>query len=131
MASVFDGLVEFARSAIDATFGEAVTLKPMTVSKGPHGRSSPSSERAETMISIAFFHDTERAARMRAQPSVASGSGERLLNREPEVLGSVANVPEIATGDLIVKASGETFEVIARDPDGVGNVILGLVAVRV
>lgn len=130
MTSTFASLVGAARSAIDAVFGEAASLLPMDRARGPHGARAASASRPVAAIMVAFFHDTDRAAKMRAQP-VLGQSGDRLLNRSPEILGSVSANVQANVGDHVHRtADGVTYEIIAKDPDGVGNIILALCVVR-
>lgn len=126
MTSDFADLAMLARSAVDAVHGEAAILKPTDRAKGPHGVRTASAARPEVPITVAFFQDTELLARRRAMPLIGQGS-ERLLNRSPEVFGSTAHAGDIAVGDRLLRlANGDVFEIVAIDPDGIGNRILGL-----
>lgn len=127
MTSEFARLAMLARAAVDAVHGEAATLKPTDRAKGPHGGRSASTTRAEASIVVAFYQDTEMAARRRAMPLLGQASGDRMLSRSPEIFGSTGFAGEIAIGDRLLRIStAELFEVVTRDPDGVGSVILGL-----
>jgi len=130
VSSDFADLVTLARASIDAVYGEAATLKPTDRAKGPHGALTPSSTRSPVSVVAAFFQDTEYAARQRARPLIGQ-TGERLLNRSPDILCSTAYAGDIAVGDRLVRdGTGDVFEVISIDPDGVGNRILGLSRVK-
>ncbi|QKV20246.1 head-tail joining protein [Oricola thermophila] len=130
MSSNFARLAGLARNAVDKVLGEPAILKPFDRARGPHGRLSASDTRPEVEITAVFYQDTERAARERAQPLV-SRSGDRLMNRTPEIFASVSTAAEIATGDRIVRTgTGATYQVETRDPDGNGNIILGLSAAK-
>lgn len=132
MTSNFAALAAMSRRTVDAVHGEAAILKPTDRGKGPHGARTASVTRAETEITVAFFQDTELQARRRAQPLIGQ-TGDRMMNRSPEIFGSVAPDVEIATGDKIVRdptGAPKYFEVISRDPDGIGNFILGLVEIK-
>ncbi|GLS29953.1 hypothetical protein SAMN04488498_104342 [Mesorhizobium albiziae] len=131
MTSEFAHLAMLARHAVDAVHGEAATLKPQDRAKGPHGAGAPSATRAEQPIVVAFFQDTEFAARRRAWPTIGQ-AGDRMLNRSPEIYGSTSFAGEIAIGDRILRdpdGSRKLFEVVSRDPDGIGNAILGLASI--
>lgn len=126
----FADLASVARLAIDAVHGEAAVLKPTERAKGPHGRRTPSTTDPEATISVAYFQDTELAARRRAQPMIGQ-TGERMVNRSPEIFGSTGYAGAIAVGwKLLREASGDLHEIISIDPDGVGNRILGLAAIK-
>lgn len=121
----FARLAALARGTLDAVHGEAVQFQPMERGKGPHGAFLPSATRPAADIVIAEFRDTDFAARKRAMPTIGQ-TGERMANRSPEIFASTAYAGPIATGDRIIKANGERFDIVSRDPDGIGNVILGL-----
>lgn len=126
--SEFARLAALARHAVDAVHGEAATLQPMERAKGPHGAASPSGPAVP--ITVAFFHDTDLAARQRARPLIKD-DGARLLNRTPEIFGSTAFTGDIGEGYQIRRhKTDELFQVVTRDPDGIGNVILGLVSIK-
>jgi hypothetical protein len=130
VASEFAFLADLARTAVDAVHGEDATLKPMDRARGPHGAAAPSASRHPAPLVVAFYQDTEFAARRRAQPLI-SQSGERLLNRSPEIFGSTGYAGDIAVGDKILRDdTGDLFEVVTIDPDGIGNRILGLVHIK-
>jgi hypothetical protein len=129
MQSEFARLAALARTAVDAVFGEAATLKPRDRAKGPHGGAVASATRPEAAISIAFYQDTELAARRRAMPII--GQAERMVSRSPEIFGSTGFAGDIAVGDHVLRiATVELFEVVTRDPDGIGNIILGLALIK-
>lgn len=131
MQSEFARLAGLARAAVDTVFGEAAILKPRDRAKGPHGGSVASVDRTEATISVAFYQDTELAARRRAMPLVGQSNGAHTINRSPEIYGSTAFSGDIAIGDHIVRsASGDHFEVVTRDLDGIGNAILGLAHIK-
>lgn len=126
--SEFARLAALARHAVDAVHGEAATLQPMERAKGPHGSSTPSG--LALPMTMAFFHDTDLAARHRARPLIKD-DGAKLLNRSPEIYGSTAFAGEIGIGDMVARiATGEVFEVTTRDRDGIGNIILGLASIK-
>lgn len=134
MTSEFARLAALARTAVDAVHGEAATLKPVDHAKGPHGARAASTTRPEVGIVVAFYHDIEFAARKRAMPAIGQ-AGERMLNRSPEIFGSTSFSGEIAVGDKILRnpaaaTPGPGYEVVSRDPDEIGNVILGLAVVK-
>ncbi len=130
MTSDFADLAMLARATVDAVHGEAAMLKPTDRAKGPHGARTASATRAEVSITVAFFQDTEMVARRRAMPPVGQG-GERMLNRSPEIFGSTAHPGDVAVGDRLLRtATGDVFEVITIDPDGIGNRILGLAHIK-
>lgn len=131
MNSEFARLAGIARQAVDSVHGETVTHQPMLRSEGPHGGIAPDPERSIANITAAFFQDTDRAARMRAQPLIGQ-TGDRMLNRSPEIFASVAPAVDVAARDRILRQSnGQMYEVETLDPDGIGNVILGLIAIKV
>lgn len=77
---------------------------------------------------VAFFHDTEREARLRAQPMLGQ-SGDRMVNRSPEILGSTAYRGDMQPNDRLLRQdTGVLFEIVTLDRDGIGNTILGLAA---
>ncbi|MEO3997186.1 hypothetical protein [Mesorhizobium sp. CAU 1732] len=132
----FARLASLARLTVDAVHGGAVRLQPKERGKGPHGAVVNSTTRQAAIITVAFFSDTDFAARKRAMPTIGQ-AGERMLNRSPETFASTAFAGEIATGDHIVKLdpvtqqpTGKAYEVVSRDPDDIGNVILGLVHIH-
>ena len=134
MNSEFARLAALARTAVDAVNGEAATLKPTDQAKGPHGVRVASATRPETDIVVAFYHDTEFAARKRAMPTI-NQAGDRMLNRSPEIFGSTGYVGDIAIGDKLLRnptaeTPGPCYEVVTRDLDGIGNTILGLAIVK-
>lgn len=130
----FSDLAALARSAVDAVHGEVALLMPVDRAKGPHGARAASSDRAEASITAAFFQDTELAARRRAQPLIGQ-SGDRMMSRSPEIFCSTAHVVAIAIGDHLLRnpdsaSAGPLYEIITRDPDGIGNTILGLAEIK-
>lgn len=130
MSSDFAFLAMLARGPIDAVLGEAATLHPTERAKGPHGARTPSSTRPAAPIVAVFFQDTEFAARQRARPLIGQTS-DRMLNRSPDVLCSTAFAGDIAVSDKLLRdGTGEMFEIVTIDPDGVGDRILGLSHVK-
>ena len=130
MASDFASLVGLARDAVDAVFGEDARLKPMDRAKGPHGSRPASTSRSEQTIVVAFFTNIEFEASRRAQPTIGQ-TGERMLNRSPDLIGSTGFAGEIAVEDRLRReTTGELFEVLWRDRDGFGNTIVGLAAIK-
>lgn len=130
----FADLAALARVAIDAVHGEVALLKPTDRAKGPHGARTASAIRDETDITVAFYQDTELSARRRAQPTIGQ-TAERMLNRSPEIFGSTAYAGEIGIGDRLLRnpeapTPGPLYEIVTRDPDGIGNTILGLAEIR-
>lgn len=126
----FARLASLARLAVDAVHGEAATLLPVMRGKGPHGSVLPSTERPEASLVAAFFQDTEREAKRRAQPMIGQ-TGDRMLHRSPEIFASTAYTGDIAVGDRLRRErTGLSYEVATIDPDGVGSRILGLYAIR-
>ncbi len=130
MTSSFASLAGIARHAVDAVHGEAATLKPQDRAKGPHGAKSASAARPVATITVAFFHDVDRAARNRAQPQIGQ-TGDRLMNRSPEIFGSTAYDGDIAVGDHLLRdGDGQLFEIVWNDADGTGGRILGFAAIK-
>lgn len=130
----FADLAALARTAVDAVHGEVALLKPIERAKGPHGARSASTTRDAIDITVAFYQDTELAARRRAQPVIGQ-TGDRMINRSPEIFGSTAYAGEIAIGDHLLRnpdatATGPLYEIVTRDPDGIGNTILGLAEIK-
>jgi hypothetical protein len=126
----FADLAAIARVTLDAVHGEVARLKPQDRTRGPHGRKTQSVDRPATDITVAFYRDTELQARKRAQPMIGQ-TGERMLNRSPEIFGSTAFSGAIAEGDHLARPkTGELFEIVSKDPDDLGNFILGLSAIK-
>lgn len=132
MQSDFADLAMFSRAVVDAVHGETARLRPADRAKGPHGKLTASADRPETDIVVAFFQDTEFAARSRAQPTFGQ-AGDRMANRSPEIYGSTGFAGDIAVGDRLTRGPGgadTNYEIVAIDPDGIGNRILGLARIK-
>lgn len=130
MTSEIARLAELTRSTLDAVHGEAATLKPMDRAKGPHGVRVPSQDRSEATITAIFYRDVERAARNRAQPTIGQ-TRDRMINRSPEIYCSTGHAGDIAIGDrLLRRGTDELFEIVERDRDGLGDVVLALAEIR-
>lgn len=126
----FADLAGIVRSTLDAVHGEVARLKPRDRMAGPHGANVPSLDRAETDIDACFWRDTEFEARRRAQPMIGM-TGQRMASRSPEIYASTGHAGPFAVGDHLARpATGELFEIVSRDPDDVGNTILGLAAIK-
>lgn len=131
--SSFADLAAMARIAVDAVHGEVARLKPMDRARGPHGGKSASVDREEADITACFFPDTETQVRRRAQPMIGA-TGDRLMNRTPEILASIAASAGVAVGDVLIRdpdGAARGYEIGATTPDGIGNVIVELYAIKV
>lgn len=132
--SLFADLAGIARDAVDAVHGEAMRFMPMDRQAGPHGRPVASTSRSGADIVVALWRDTELEARRRAQPLIGQ-TGQKMVNRSPELYGSTRH-PGCAIGDRLHTldrhgtAVGPAYEIVSRDPDGIGNTILGLCAIK-
>lgn len=126
----FADLAGIARTTLDAIHGEVARLKPRDRLAGPHGASVPSIDRAEADIAACFWHETELEARRRAQPMVGM-TGQRMASRSPEIFASTSHAGPFAVGDHLARPeTGDLYEIVSRDPDGIGNTILGLAAIK-
>jgi hypothetical protein len=126
----FADLAGIARTTLAAIHGEVARLKPRDRLAGPHGASIPSTDRAEADVVACFWRDTEFEARRRAQPLVGQ-TGQRMASRSAEIFASTGHAGPFAVGDHLARpVTGELFEIVSRDPDGIGNTILGLAAIK-
>jgi hypothetical protein len=131
--SDFAALAAIARAAVEAVHGDAVTLKPMDAARGPHGSPRPSVERPEQTVRACFFFDTDLEIRRRARPMIGQ-TGAQMMNRSPDIFASLPAACGAIAGDLIVRDKDgvrQVFEIMTRDPDDVGDLIVGLASVKV